>query len=216
MRKKANVKETLESMAVGDSLRSIKYAHIVVLMVDATQPLEKQDLSIADLVEREGRALVVACNKWDLIEDKVELYKDIKHRVEKHLSQVRDVPIIRLSSKNGKNLEKVLDAALEMYAVWNKRISTGQLNRWFDAIQAHHSPPLVNGRRLKLRYLSQTKTRPPTFYLSSNIKDVPDHYLRYLTNELRKSFELPGIPIRLMVRTGKNPYKDKKPKKKKD
>lgn len=210
MRRKANVKETLESMAVGDSLRSIKYAHVVVLMVDATQPLEKQDLSIADLVEREGRALVVACNKWDLIEHKDELYGDIKHRVQKHLSQVRDVPIIRLSSLNGKNLEKVLDAALEMYSVWNKRISTGQLNRWLEAILAKHSPPMVNSRRLKIRYLSQTKTRPPTFYLSTNMKEVPDHYVRYLTNELRNSFEMPGVPIRMMVRSGKNPYEGKK------
>lgn len=210
MRRKSNVKETLETMAVGDTLRSIKYAHVVVLMVDSTQPLEKQDLALADLIEREGRALVVACNKWDLIKDKDERFDDIKHRVEKQLSQLRGVPILRLSSLNRKGLEKVLDAALEIHETWNKRIPTAALNRWLEFTLAKHSPPMVNNRRLKFRYLSQTKTRPPTFYLSSNIKDVPEHYLRYLVNELRNDFDLPGVPIRMMVRAGKNPYEKKR------
>lgn len=211
MRRKSNVKKrSLEGMAVDDSLRSIKYAHVVVVMIDSTQPLEKQDLTLADLIEREGRAVVIACNKWDLIEHKDELYSDLKHRVEKHLSQLKGVPILRLSALNGKNVEKVLDAALEVYAMWNKRIPTGQLNKWLDYVIEQHSPPLVNKRRLKIRYVSQTKTRPPTFYLSTNMKEVPEHYLRYLTNQLREDFEMPGVPIRLMVRSSKNPYEGKR------
>ena len=212
MRRKANVKEALESMAVGDTLRSIQYAHVVVLMVDATQPLEEQDLTIADLCEREGRALVIACNKWDLVEEKDQVFDDIEHRVATHLAQVKGVPILRLSSLNGKNIEKVLDASLEMYRLWNKRMSTAELNRWLNYALAKHSPPTVSKRRLKIRYLTQTKTRPPTFYLSSNMKEIPEHYLRYLVNELRNDFGLDGVPIRMMVRPGKNPYEGRKSK----
>jgi GTP-binding protein len=206
MRRKSNVTGDLEQMAVSDTLRTIQYAHVVVVMLDATQPFEKQDLAIADLVEREGRALVLALNKWDLIDNEKEHLEEMRYRVAKTLPQLSGVPLVPLSAELGRHVGKVIQAALEAYAIWNKRISTGQLNRWLEAALAQHAPPLVNGRRLKFRYMSQSKTRPPTFYLSSNLKDAPESYLRYLTNQLRDQFDMPGVPIRLMIRTGKNPY----------
>lgn len=209
MRRKANVTGALENMAVGDTLHTIQYAHVVVLMLDATQPLEKQDLAIADLVEREGRALVLALNKWDLVEDTKAQLEEIQYRVGKTLPQLLGVPMVPLSAEQGKHVGKVIQAALEAYTIWNKRISTGMLNRWLENILVQHAPPLVNSRRVKFRYMSQSKTRPPTFYLSCNIKQVPESYLRYMTNQLREYFDMPGVPIRLMIRTGKNPYEGK-------
>lgn len=206
MRKKANVTGALEQMAVGDTLHAIQYAHVVVLMLDATQPLEKQDLAIADLVEREGRALVFALNKWDLVENPKAQLEEIEYRVNKTLAQISGVPLVPMVATQNKHLGKVMDAAFAAYEIWNKRISTGQLNRWLEDTLASYAPPLVKGRRLKFRYMSQSKTRPPTFYLSCNIKQAPESYLRYLTHSLREAFDMPGVPIRLMLRTGKNPY----------
>lgn len=210
MRRKANISESLEQMAVGDTLRTLQYAHVVILMLDATIPLEKQDLAIADLVEREGRALVLALNKWDLVENPKDHLDEIKHKVETSLPQLKGIKLVPMSALKASQINKVMQAALDTYDIWNRRVSTGQLNRWLDGALARHAPPLVSGRRVKFRYMSQSKTRPPTFYLSSNVKDAPASYIRYLTNELRESFDMPGVPIRIMLRTAKNPFKNKK------
>ena len=211
IRRRSRVTEKLEKLAVGDSLRSIQYAEVVVLMLDATIPFEKQDLALADLVEREGRALVIAVNKWDLIEDKNETLKMLREECDRLLPQLRGVPLVTLSGLTGKNIDKLMDAIFAIERSWNSHVSTARLNRWLAGMVDGHPPPAVSGRRLKLRYMTQAKTRPPSFILFASRPDVlPMAYQRYLVNGLREAFNIKGTPIRLWVRGGsENPYNDK-------
>lgn len=211
MRKKARVNEKLEKLSVADGLRAIRFAEVVVVMIDATIPFEKQDLQIADLVVREGRALVIALNKWDLIEDRQKAMQELRLECERLLPQVRGVPLIPVSGLTGHNLEKLLTAVGEIDDIWNMRVPTSKLNRWFDDITQYHPPPAVAGRRLKLRYITQAKARPPTFVIFCTRSDAfPESYKRYLLNAIREDFKLPGVPLRLFLREGQNPYADKK------
>ena len=211
IRRRSRVIEKLEKLAVGDSLRSIQYAEVVVLMLDATIPFEKQDLALADLVEREGRALVIALNKWDLIEDKNAALSELRLECERLLPQLRGVPLVTLSGLTGRNIDKLMEAIFKIERTWNSHISTAKLNRWLGDMIDSHPPPAVSGRRVKLRYMTQAKTRPPSFIIfSSRPEAVPTSYQRYLANGLRDSFEMPGTPIRLWLRGNtKNPYDTK-------
>lgn len=207
LRRRAKVTEKVEALSGAETRRAINYAQVVVLVLDARDMLEKQDLTIARGVIDEGRALIIAVNKWDLIQDGKEALDRLHDRLETSLPQVRGVPIVTLSAKTGKGLNKVLDAVLDVFEVWNRRIPTSALNRWLEDILEHHQPPLVSGRRVKVRYITQPKTRPPTFALFvSHAKGLPDSYTRYMANALREDFGLWGIPLRLLVRKGKNPY----------
>lgn len=210
IRRRARVTEKLEKLAVGDALRSIQYAEVVVLMLDATIPFEKQDLQLADLVEREGRAMVIAVNKWDLIEDKPAALAALKEACERLLPQLRGIPLVTLSGLTGRNLDRLMDAIFEIEKAWNGHVSTARLNRWLAGMVEGHPPPAVSGRRLKLRYMTQAKRRPPSFILFASRPDVlPTSYQRYLVNGLREAFGLMGTPIRLWVRaSSKNPYDD--------
>jgi GTP-binding protein len=208
-RRRAKVTEKLEWLATSESLTAIQYAQVVILVLDATQPLEKQDLHIGSKVIEEGRCLILALNKWDLITNKEELLKDLKARLTTALPQVKGIPMVPISALKGKNKEKLLDQVLAIYGTWNQRISTGKLNRWLEEIVAHHPPPLVAGRRIKVKYLTQIKTRPPTFVLfSSKSTELPDSYVKYLVNGMRQAFGLDGVPIRFSVKSSKNPYVD--------
>ncbi len=207
IRKKARVEGKLEKLAVGDSLRSIQYAEVVVLLLDATIPFEKQDLALADLVEREGRALVIAVNKWDLIEDKNKALADLREACDRLLPQVRGVPLVTISGLQGRNIDRLMQAIFAIEKVWNTHVSTAKLNRWLPAMTESHPPPAVSGRRLKLRYMTQAKIRPPSFIVFASRPDaLPESYSRYLVNGLREAFKMPGTPIRLWVRGGRNPY----------
>ena len=211
IRRRSRVNEKLEKLAVGDSLRSIQYAEVVVLLLDATIPFEKQDLALADLVEREGRATVIALNKWDLIEDKNAKLAELREECERLLPQLRGIPLVTLSGLTGRNIDKLMQAIFEIERTWNSHVSTSRLNRWLAAMTESHPPPAVSGRRLKMRYMTQAKTRPPSFIVfASRPEVVPMSYQRYLINGLRESFDMPGTPIRLWLRGGKNPYADKK------
>jgi len=209
MRKKANVNEKLEKMSVGDTLRAIQYAQVVVVVMDAEQPLEKQDNAIAALVESEGRAMVVAINKWDKVTEKTEFIKAFRQRFEKVLPQIKGVPVVPISGETNYNIGKLFNACFEAYSIWNTKIGTGELNRWLEAMIESHTPQLVSGRRVKIRYITQKSARPPSFILFANISDVPENYLRYLVNGMRERFKLQGVPIRLVVKKNKNPYADK-------
>ncbi|CAN7215669.1 MULTISPECIES: ribosome biogenesis GTPase Der [unclassified Devosia] len=211
IRRRSRVNEKLEKLAVGDSLRSIQYAEVVVLLLDATIPFEKQDLALADLVEREGRAMVIALNKWDLIEDKNAKLAELREECERLLPQLRGIPLVTLSGLTGRNIDKLMQAIFEIERTWNSHVSTSRLNRWLAAMTESHPPPAVSGRRLKMRYMTQAKTRPPSFIVfASRPEVVPMSYQRYLINGLRESFDMPGTPIRLWLRGGNNPYADKK------
>jgi GTP-binding protein len=188
----------------------VRYAHVVVLVLDANDMLEKQDLTIARHVIEEGRALVIAANKWDAIEDKNAALKKLKERVEKSLPQVTGIPIVTLSARAGRNLDRLMAAVLKIYGEWNKRVPTAQLNRHLEAAMVAHPPPLVRGRRIKLRYMTQIKTRPPTFALfAAKADDLPDAYARYLINGIRERFDLNGTPIRLQLKRTDNPFDEK-------
>lgn len=210
IRRRARVQQKLEKLAVSDSLRSIQYAEIVVLMLDATMPFEKQDLQLADLVEREGRALVIAVNKWDLVEDKNATLASLKEKCTRLLPQLRGVPMVTLSGLKGTNISRLMDEIFKVEKVWNARISTSRLNRWLTPLVEGHPPPAVSGRRLKLRYITQAKSRPPSFILFCSRPDaLPTAYQRYIVNGLRETFGLQGPPIRLWVRGGDNPFAHK-------
>ena len=209
IRRRARVTQKLEKLAVGDALRSIQYAEVVVLLLDATMPFEKQDLALADLVEREGRALVIAINKWDLIEDKNATLASLREACERLLPQLRGVPLVTLSGLQGRNIDKLMDAIFAIERVWNTHLSTAKLNRWLHATTEHHPPPAVAGRRLKLRYMTQARMRPPSFIVFASRPDaVPASYQRYLVNGLREAFAMPGTPIRLWLRGSRNPFAD--------
>lgn len=208
LRKRSKITDKLEKLAASDGLRALKYAKVVVLLLDAHNPLEKQDINIAALAAREGRAMVIAVNKWDRVSaDKQAYLKSIEDMLKGQLSQVAGVPLVAISALKKDGLNGLMKAILHTHDVWNRRVPTAALNRWLEDVTSHHSPPLVRGRRLKIKYVSQIKTRPPTFTLHCNIKDdFPETYLRYLTSGLRRDFDLTGTPIRLLVRAGKNPY----------
>ena len=207
IRRRARVTEKLEKLAVGDALRSIQYAEVVVLLLDATIPFEKQDLALADLVEREGRALVIAVNKWDLVEDKNAALASLREACERLLPQLRGVPLVTISGLQGRNIDRLMNAIFAVEKKWNTHISTARLNRWLAGMIEGHPPPAVSGRRLKIRYMTQAKMRPPSFILSaSRPESLPASYLRYLVNGMRDAFDMPGTPIRMGVRGGKNPF----------
>ncbi len=209
LRRKARISKKLETLSVGDTLRSIRFAEVVILVLDANMPLDKQDLTIARHVIEEGRALIIAVNKWDIAEDRKAAAQRIEDRLQTSLPQVRGVPIVMCSSKTGKGLDKLMPAVLKAHKIWNTRISTGALNRWLAATVEAHPPPVSGLGRIKLRYMTQARTRPPTFILFSSRADkLPESYLRYLINELRADFDLDGIPIRMHGRKGDNPYAD--------
>jgi len=212
IRKRARVQKKLEKLSVADSLRVINMAEVVVLVIDADVSFEKQDLTLASHVINEGRALVVAVNKWDTVKDRPAMLKHIRGKLQVSLPQVRGVPVVTLSSLSGRGLENLLPSVLEVYDLWNKRVPTSQLNRWLELMLERHPPPMAKGRRLKVRYITQVKSRPPTFSLfMSSRGELPDAYIRYLINGLREDFDMPAVPIRLFPRTGNNPYaKDKK------
>ena len=213
MRKKAKVQEKLEKLSVSDGLRAVKFAEVVVVLLDAAIPFESQDLRIADLAAREGRAVVVAVNKWDLEEDRQAKLAGLKEAFERLLPQLRGAPLVTVSARTGRGLDRLRAAVERAHAVWNRRVSTGQLNRWLADVVAAHPPPAPGGRRIKLRYMTQAKTRPPGFVAMCSHPDaVPDAYRRYLVNALRADFDMPGTPIRLHLRGqgDANPYKNRK------
>ncbi len=213
IRRKAKVVEKLEQLSVGDALKIIRFAEVVILVMDASEPFEKQDLQLASLVADEGRALVLALNKWDVVGDKDARLRSLRADLEETLTQIRGVPLVPISALSGSGIETLMQSVLEVHATWNKRVATAALNRWLGAMTERHPPPAVSGRRLKLKYLSQSKTRPPTFYLScSRPEALPEAYRRYIVNGLREDFGLAGVPIRLMVRAEKNPYEGRRRK----
>jgi GTP-binding protein len=209
MRKRARVEEALEKMSVSASIEALKMAEVVALTVDAAGGLHEQDLQIARLIEREGRAAILVLNKWDAVEDRSKTRKAIDDRLQTSMVQLRGLPVITVSAMTGAGMEKFLPAVRRAAAVWNTRVPTGELNRWFERALERHPPPLVEGRRLKLRYVTQAKARPPTFLIfGTRAELIPEDYQRYLVNSLREAFDLPGTPIRIQGRGTKNPYAD--------
>jgi len=207
MRRRPRVEGRLERLSVVDTLRAVRFAETVVLVSDALQPLEKQDLTIANLVIEEGRALVLALNKWDVVAQRETTLAQVRDRLERSLPQLQGVGVVAVSGLTGHGLDALMKAVFEADAVWNRRVPTPALNRWLAAIQEHYPPPLVGARRLRLRYVTQVNTRPPSFALfASKPGELPDSYRRYLVNSLRQTFDLPGVPIRMMLRKGENPY----------
>ncbi|MGA9013054.1 MAG: ribosome biogenesis GTPase Der [Acetobacteraceae bacterium] len=207
LRRKARIEAPLEKLAVGAAIGALKLAEVVVLVVDADEGLHDQDLQIAQLIEREGRACVIALNKWDAVADRSAARRAVTERLEMSLTQLRGVPVVTLSAMTGAGMDRLLPAVRRAHAVWNTRLPTAGLNRWFEQALARHPPPLVSGRRLKLRYITQAKARPPTFVaFGTRAERLPEDYQRYLVNSLREAFELPGTPIRLQLRGTRNPY----------
>jgi GTP-binding protein len=211
IRKRARVVEKVEKLSVADALRVIRYSEVIVLLLDAEQPFEKQDLQLADLIVEEGRAIVIGVNKWDAVENGPQRRREIDEMCERLLPQLRGVPVVPVSALTGRGLDKLIDAAIAQRDIWSRRVSTGQLNRWFMAAMEANPPPAVSGRRVKMRFLTQAATRPPTFVtFCTRPEAVPESYRRYLVNALRERFKLPGVPIRLMLRQKENPFdKDK-------
>ncbi len=213
MRKKAKVQEKLEKLSVSDGLRAVKFAEVVVVLLDAAIPFESQDLRIADLAEREGRAVVIAVNKWDTEDDKQDKLKMLKEEFERLLPQLRGAPLVTVSAKTGRGIDRLQAAIVKAHTVWNRRVTTAQLNRWLAVMLDQHPPPAPQGKRIKLRYMTQAKTRPPGFIVMCSHPDkMPESYKRYLVNGLRDDFDMPGTPIRLTLRGqgDKNPYKGRR------
>ncbi len=208
LRRKSLVSNSLEKLSTSDTIHSIKFANVVILMIDATSPLEQQDLNIANYVIDEGRAIVIVINKWDLVKDKDSFKRELSHNVDSNLSQVKDIPILFISATKKLNIDAVLDSTINIYKIWNKRISTSKLNSWLESVTEEHPLPLQKGgRRIRIKYMTQTKSRPPTFKLfSNNPEKITDSYTRYLVNHLRQSFDMPGVPIRFIYEKTLNPY----------
>jgi GTP-binding protein len=211
LRRRSRVAEKLEKLSVADALNAIRFAEVVIVLVDATAPFEEQDVRIADLVEREGRAVVVAFNKVDLVERRPGVRPRLREEADRALPQIKGVPVVALSARTGEGLDRLMAAVLESYAVWNQRVPTAALNRFLSEAAETHPPPAIRGRRIKLGYMTQAKSRPPTFVLfSSRAAALPETYRRYLINGLRETFKLPGTPIRLTLRAKANPYAGRK------
>ncbi len=207
LRRRARIEAPLEKLSVGATIGALKLAEVVVLVVDATEPLHDQDLQIAQLIEREGRACVLVLNKWDAVADRAAARRGVSERLEASLAQMKGIPVVTLSAMTGAGVERLLPAVRRAHTVWNTRLPTAELNRWFEHALERHPPPLVDGRRLKLRYVTQAKARPPTFVVfGTRAERLPEDYRRYLVNGLRESFDLPGTPIRVQLRGTKNPY----------
>jgi GTP-binding protein len=211
LRRRSRIEQKLEKLSVADALRAVRFAEVVVLMMDAQNKFEEQDLRIADLIEREGRAIVLAVNKWDLVERKPNLISGLRIDADHWLPQVKGAPVVAVSGLTGEGIDRLMTAIQQAYAIWNRRVPTAALNRWFEQAISANPPPSVSGRRLKLNYITQTKARPPSFVLFCSRADaVPQSYLRYLTNSLREAFELPGTPIRITLREKANPFAHKR------
>lgn len=209
LRRKARVVNYIERMAVDDSLRAIRLAQVVVMVIDGETLFEKQDLTIAGHIIDEGRAMVIAVNKWDLVKEKEKTLEDLKYQLSTSLPQVRDIPVVTISAIKGQRVDKLLQSVLDVYALWNHRIGTGKLNRWLRMMESQNPAPLVNGRQNRLRYMTQIKARPPTFALwVSRPDDYPETHQRYLINGLRRDFDMPATPVRLIIKTSRNPYTD--------
>ena len=213
MRKKAKINDKIEKLSVGDGLRAIKFAEVVVVLLDAAIPFEQQDLRIAGLAEREGRSIVVAVNKWDVEKNKQEKLRNMRETFQRLLPELRGAPLVTVSAKNGRGIDRLNSEIMKAHKIWNKRIATSPLNIWLSEMIAAHPPPAPNGKRIKLRYITQAKSRPPGFVvMCSNPSKLPTSYSRYLVNGLREAFDLPGTPIRLTMRSqaDKNPFKNRK------
>lgn len=207
LRRRSRIEAPLEKMSVGAAIHALKMAEVVVLAVDAVDGIHDQDLRIAQLIEREGRACVLALNKWDAVPDRTARRQEIQERLEDSLAQMKGLPVVTISALTGAGVERLLPAVRKAHAVWNTRVPTGELNRWFEQALERHQPPLVDGRRLRLRYMTQAKARPPTFVaFGTRAERIPEDYQRYLVNSLRETFGLPGTPIRLQLRGTKNPF----------
>lgn len=213
MRKKSKVHDKLEKLSVSDAIKAIRFSEMIVLLLDVSSPFDSQDLKIADLTEREGRCLVIAVNKWDLEKNKIRKFLELKQSVNNLLPQLYGVPLVPISGVSGAGVQDLQRQVLRAYKVWNVRISTSKLNNWLLEKLSSHPPPSIGGKRIRMRYITQVKTRPPSFVIFVSLPErVPESYKRYLVNGLRKDFGLPGIPIRLILRAGKNPYDDKRVK----
>jgi GTP-binding protein len=211
LRRKARVTDAAELLGASDSIRAIRFAEVVVVLIDAERSIEHQDLTIADLVTQEGRALVLAINKWDLVEDKQKTLKELRESLTDRLSQAPGVALVPISALGGRKLDKLSSAILAAYDTWNRRVPTSALNRWLEEALARHAPPAARGRRIKIRFMTQPSARPPTFVaFCSQPEELPKSYIRYLTNSLREAFDLPGVPLRLNLRKGDNPYDKRK------
>ena len=210
MRKRSKVEDKLEKLSVADAKRAIDFAEVVVLLLDATKGLEAQDLRIADKVIQEGRCLIIAINKWDVADGPSKLFNGIRAALDDGLAQVRDVPLITVSAFTGKGIDQLMRAAFNMRRIWSQRVATGKLNRWFEDAIEENPPPAPGGRRIKLRYITQAKTRPPSFVIfGTRVDDLPESYHRYLINGIRRELGFGGVPVRLIIRSPKNPYHDK-------
>ncbi len=213
LRRRARVEDKLEKLAGADGLRAARFAEVVVLLIDATIPFEKQDLTLADLVAREGRALVIALNKWDLVEDRGSRLRELREEAARLLRQVSGVPVVPVSGVSGEGIAALMEAIFRVHETWNKRISTAKLNRWLASALEITPPPAVAGRRIKIRYITQLRARPPYFVVFGNQLDhLPESYKRFLMNGLRQTFDLPGVPIRLSTKTSENPYAERRSK----
>lgn len=211
--KQARVTQKLERLSVADTYRAIQFAEVVVLLLDAEVGIEKQDLKIAEKVVHEGRALVIALNKWDAVDDRLQVHRQLTDALTKSLPQLKGVKFVNFSALTGQGTQKLMPMVAEAYELWNARIPTAAFNRWLADVLEKHPTPSSAGRRIKIRYGAQIKTRPPTFSLFCNRPDdLPDSYKRYLENELRRDFELPGVPLRIYLRKGENPYESRRKK----
>ncbi len=207
LRKRARIEDKLEKMAVSDALRAVRFAEVVVLLLDAEIPFEKQDLTLADLCEKEGRALVIGINKWDLVKGQNGLLKQLQEKAGFALPQLRGTAVVPVSAAAGEGIDKLMQACFAAHEIWSRRISTSKMNRWLEAALNTNAPPAVSGRRIKIKYMTQVKSRPPHFAIFGNqLNDLPQSYVRYLVNNMREDFDLPGVPIRLSLRTQENPY----------
>ncbi len=211
MRRKKKIDDRVEKLSVGDTLRVIRYAQVVVIMLDATNTIDKQDLTIARMVLEEGRALIIAVNKWDSVEDKRGVMQALRDKLDTSFAQAKGIPILTFSALTGRGTDRLMPTVLDIYDIWSRRIPTSQLNRWLEAITERHLPPVISGRRIRLRYMTQAKSRPPSFFINcSKAAELPESYTRYLINGLRDDFDMPGVPIRIFLRSSDNPYAKKK------
>jgi len=210
LRRRAKVDDKLEKLSAADTQRAIDFAEVVVLLLDATRGLEAQDLRIADQIFAEGRAMIIALNKWDTVENGSALFQGVRAALDEGFAQVKGVPLLTLSAFSGKGIDQLLEVAFEVRSAWSKRVPTGQLNRWFESALTKNPPPAPGGKRIKLRYVTQIKSRPPSFVVFGNrVDDLPESYRRYLVNGIRKELGFGAVPVRLTLRGGRNPY-DKK------